>query len=39
MDFFQFKDGEDFLNKTGMSPDRAIDFLDFELKAREKNKK
>jgi hypothetical protein len=34
MDFFQFKDGIDFMRKTGLSHDDAIDFLDKELKIR-----
>ena len=37
MDFFQFKDGADFLRKTGLSHDEAINFLDKEIKIREKN--
>lgn len=35
IDFFQYKDGNDFLKKTGMTHDEAIQFLDQELKARE----
>lgn len=31
MNFFRFKDGRDFLDKTGMSTDEAIKFLDQEL--------
>jgi len=34
MNFMQFKDGKDFLEKTGMSPDEAIKYLDVELKTR-----
>jgi len=30
----QFKDGYDFLQKTGMTPDQAIQYLDAELKTR-----
>ena len=31
MNFFDYKDGQDFLNKTGMGHDAAIKFLDAEL--------
>lgn len=31
MNFFNYKDGKDFLNKTGMTPDQAINFLNNEL--------
>lgn len=34
MNFFQYKDGHDFLKKTGMTPEEAIQFLDQELKLR-----
>jgi hypothetical protein len=36
MDFFKFKDGQDFLEKTGMNSDEAIAFLEQELKSRKK---
>jgi len=35
LNFFNFKDGKDFLEKTGMSHDEAIDFLDRALKIRD----
>jgi len=34
VDFFQYKDGKDFLKKTGMTHDQAITYLEFELKNR-----
>lgn len=34
LNFSQFKDGQDFLNKTGMTHDQAILFLTDELKKR-----
>jgi hypothetical protein len=29
--FSQYKDAQDYLNKTGMQPDQAIEFLDKKL--------
>jgi len=34
LNFFDFKDGADFLQKTGMTPDQALEFLDRELQMR-----
>lgn len=32
INFFNYKDGKDFLIKTGMSPEQAIQFLEEEIK-------
>jgi len=34
MNFFNFKDGKDFLNKTKMTHEEAIEFLERELEKR-----
>jgi len=34
MNPFQYKDGKDFLEKTGLTIDQALDFLDTEIKTR-----
>ena len=31
MNFFDYKNGQDFLNKTGLTPKQAIEFLDKEI--------
>jgi hypothetical protein len=37
MNFFDYKDGKDFLEKTHMTVDEALTFLDHEIKIRSKN--
>lgn len=34
MDFFQYKDGEDFLKRTGFTHQEAVEYLDKELQRR-----
>lgn len=37
MDFFQYKDFDDFIQKKGFTTDQGIEFLDKELRRREEH--
>ena len=38
MDFFQFKDFNDFIQKMGFSTEQGLDFLEKELRRRQDGK-